>query len=101
MVPVEEGPFDLIVCVDVIGYVTTPTCQRAGGRRGPPRGRGPARGVHRQDEFEGDVDHYRRRSPARYGRWFADAGLARVGPNLFVGPGSAVALSTFESPVDG
>lgn len=96
----DEGPFDLIVCVDVMGYVAdaelpaglVAIAQRLGGVA-------LLEVFTTDDDFEGDVEHYRRRSPARYRRWFDDAGLARIGPNLFIGTAIATTLSTFESPL--
>jgi hypothetical protein len=48
------------------------------------------------DDFDGDLAGYLRRSPATYGRWFAAAGLERIGPNLFAGPRLLEQLSAFE-----
>ncbi len=101
VVATDEGPFDLIVCVDVLGYVADEdmACGLAAiaARLG---GVALLEVFTDDDEFEGDVEHYRRRPPAQYERWFADAGLARVGPNLFVGTSLRPVLSTFESPLE-
>ncbi|MGZ4684039.1 MAG: class I SAM-dependent DNA methyltransferase [Acidimicrobiales bacterium] len=100
VVPAGEGPFDLVVCVDVLGYVAdedmasglAAIAERLGGLA-------LLEVFTSEDDFEGDVEHYRRRAPARYLGWFADAGLARIGPNLFVGSSPRPLLSTFESPL--
>jgi SAM-dependent methyltransferase len=101
VVPVDEGPFDLIVCIDVLGYV--PAAQIAAGLRAVAARLGGVALIEvftSVDDYEGDLARYRRRSPARYGRWFADAGLGRIGPTLFAGSQRAPALSSFESAVD-
>jgi SAM-dependent methyltransferase len=99
-VALEDGPFDLVVCVDVLGYV--PDADMAAGLSAiADRLAGVAliEVFTAADEFEGDVEHYRRRPASAYSQWFADAGLARVGPNLFVGSAVRPILSTFESPL--
>jgi len=99
-VPAEEGPFDLIVCVDVLGYVddadVAPGLAALAARLG---GLALVEVFTAEDQFEGDVEHYRARPSARYERWFADARLARLGPNLFVGRALQPVLSTLEGPL--
>lgn len=99
VVAIDEGPFDLIVCVDVLGYVDDEDLP-AGLAAVADRLGGVAllEVFTTEDDFEGDVEHYRRRSPERYVDWFTAAGLARVGPNLFCGAALRPILSTFESP---
>jgi SAM-dependent methyltransferase len=100
VVPLAEGPFDLVVCVDVLGYV--PDAQVAPGLKAIAARLGGVAllGMFTAlDPIEGDVEHYRRRSPSRYERWLAAAGLARIGPNLFAGPAITPALATFEAPL--
>jgi SAM-dependent methyltransferase len=100
VVAIEEGPFDLIVCVDVLGYVDDEDL--SGGLAAIAARLGGVALLEvftTDDEFEGDVEHYRRRAPQQYSRWFRDAGLARVGPNLFCGAALRPILSTFESPL--
>ncbi len=99
-VAIDEGPFDLVVCVDVLGYVDdedlpvglSAIAARLGGVA-------LLEVFTTADDFEGDVEHYRRRSPDRYVDGFSAAGLARVGPNLFCGAALRPILSTFESPL--
>ncbi len=83
---VLRGPFDLIVCIDVLAY---------------PDDDEVATGLHAiagllggvallevytaDDTIVGDTDHYRLRPTADYERWTTDAGLTRVGPHLYVG----------------
>ncbi len=92
-----RGPFDLIVCIDVLAYADDDEV-RAGlaaiGRL--LRGVALLEVFTSSDEFVGDIEHYRRRRPATYRRWFAEAGLERVGPNLFAGADVLPTLSVFE-----
>jgi SAM-dependent methyltransferase len=100
VVPTEEGPFDLIVCIDVLGYV--PDGQIAPGLRAIAQRLGGLLLMEvftAGDDFEGDVEDYRRRLPGRYERWLADAGLVRVGPNLFAGQAVRSTLSALEGPI--
>ena len=95
-VPIADD-FDLIVCADVIPYAAAPEVQR-GLASMVSRLRGAAfiELFTSADDFDGDLDGYRRRSPATYRRWFAAAGLERIGPNLFAGSELLDDLSTFE-----
>jgi len=98
-VPAAEGTFDLIVCVDVLGYVEdhdVPDGLAAIAAR--LHGVALIEVFTSADEFEGDVEHYRRRPAEQYTRWFAEAGLGRVGPNLFCGRSLRPVLATFEAP---
>jgi SAM-dependent methyltransferase len=80
-----RGPFDLIVCSDVLQYLPT-----AEVRRGLPALRRLARGVlwldafTTEDEFVGDRTAWQRRSERTYRRLFADAGLVSCGLNCWV-----------------
>lgn len=47
----------------------------------------------------GDVGAYRRRSRAFYSRAFVGAGLARIGPHLYVGNELAPTLASLERPM--
>lgn len=92
-----RGPFDLVACVDVVPYVSNADAKRGLDAIGHLSG-----GVAlielftSADDFEGDVDGYRRRSPSTYRSWFAAAGLESVGPNLFAGALLLDELTTFE-----
>jgi SAM-dependent methyltransferase len=80
-----RGPFDLIVCSDVLQYL--PTSEM---RRGLPALRRLASGVlwldafTTEDEFVGDRAAWQRRSERTYRRLFADAGLVSCGLNCWV-----------------
>jgi len=92
-----DGRFDLIVCVDVIAYVPAPELK--GGLRSIARLLGGVALIEvftAADDFVGDRDHYHARPPATYRRWFAAAGLERVGPHLYAGEGLVPSLATFE-----
>ena len=92
-----RGAFDLIVCVDVIPYVPNTDAKR--GLRSMVDLLGGVALIElftSADDFEGDVDAYRRRSPSTYRAWFREAGLERIGPNLFAGAGLLDQLTTFE-----
>jgi SAM-dependent methyltransferase len=77
------GPFDLIVCSDVVGYVPGHEV-----RRGLRAMASMLRGVLflevfcAGDAFEGDLDGFRPRPASTYHRWFADAALQRCGPSV-------------------
>jgi SAM-dependent methyltransferase len=91
------GPFDLVVCVDVIAYVDA-----AAVRRGLCviadllGGLAVIEVFTSADSFEGDLEGYRRRSPSTYDRWFEQARLVRIGPHLYVHDEDAGALAAFE-----
>jgi SAM-dependent methyltransferase len=92
-----EGPHDLVVCSDVIAYVPAAELQRGLRAIGAQLGGAAFIEVFTAgDDFEGDLDGYRRRSPATYDRWFTAAGLHRVGPHLYAGARLLAQLATFE-----
>ena len=80
-------PFDLVVCADVIPYASASDVQRGlASMASRLTGAAFIEFFTSTDEFDGDLADYRRRSPTTYRRWFAAAGLERIGPNLFAGP---------------
>lgn len=97
----EPSRFDLIVCVDVLGYPPDPEVRR-GLRTIASMLDGIAfvEAFTTDDHIEGDTDGYRLRRPSTYARWFADAGLHRVGPHLYVGERLLPTLATLELPLD-
>jgi SAM-dependent methyltransferase len=92
-----QGPHDLVVCSDVIAYV--PAAELQHGLRTIEAALVGAAFIEvftAGDDFEGDLDGYLRRSPATYERWFAAAGLQRVGPHLYAGTRLLPQLAAFE-----
>lgn len=91
------GPFDLIVCADVVLYVNDRDL-----RRGLAAIASMLRGVAyieiftANDDIEGDLSMFHRRRPATYDRVFDSVGLQRVGPHLYVGPDVFSTLTDFE-----
>lgn len=92
-----EGPFDLIVCSDVLHYVPA---------REIPRGLEALAellfGVAfievftGADRIEGDLLEMKPRRPATYDRWFSEAGLVHCGLYCFVRAGFAAGITAFE-----
>ena len=89
--------FDLIVCADVLQYVPTP--QLAPGLREIRRLLGGIAYIEaftRDDDMEGDMDGWHRRSAASYRRLFRDAGLAPCGLNCYVDPRKVTGVNEME-----
>jgi alkylated DNA nucleotide flippase Atl1 len=79
-----EAPFDLIVCIDVFGYV--PDAEARVGLEAIGRhlaGVALLEIYVAGDAIVGDTDGYRWRRARTYERWFEAAGLHRVGPHLY------------------
>ncbi len=91
------GPFDLIVCSDVIHYVPTPEL-----RRGLTAMRRLASGIlyadalTSADAFDGDHEQWRPRAARTYRRLFADAGLVSCGLNCWVRRGRVRTLASLD-----
>jgi hypothetical protein len=79
------GPYDLIVCADVLHYVHSPEV-----RQGLAAIASLVGGVAfleaftSADDIEGDRDNFQNRTPAVYRHFFAEAGLMPVGLHLYV-----------------
>lgn len=92
-----DGPFDLVVCSDVLHYVPA---------REIPRGlEALAELLHGvafievftgADRIEGDLHDMKPRRPALYDRWFAEAGLVHCGLYCFVRADFAAGITAFE-----
>ena len=80
-----EGPFDLVVCADVLHYVRSAEVREGLAAIAPLVG-GAAflEAFTSTDEIEGDRDNFQNRSPAVYHHFFAHAGLVPVGLHLYV-----------------
>jgi len=93
----KDGPYDLIVCVDVIAYVPAAELRRGLAVIGRLlAGVALIEVFTAVDDFEGDRDGYRARSPQTYNRWFRDVGLDRIGPHLYAGDHLRPQLTAFE-----
>ena len=92
-----RGPFDLIVCADVLQYVETTDAER-----GLKTIRKLLAGVAyvetfaTEDGMEGDRANWHERSAAEYRRLFARAGLTQCGPYAYVDLDELDVLNEFE-----
>ncbi|HEU4698599.1 MAG TPA: methyltransferase domain-containing protein [Gemmatimonadales bacterium] len=92
-----EGPFDLVVCADVLHYVPTPELKRGLGTLvGLLDGVAYLETYSREDEIAGDLAGFQRRSAARYRRLFAEAGLVGCGLHCWAAPEVGELLTTLE-----
>lgn len=96
-----DGPFDLVICADVLHYLPTPVL-----RRGLPQLANQVGGLAYcplftvEDQIEGDREEFQRRRASTY-RWlFAEAGLVPVGMHGWVGKETAMTLATLELSPD-
>ena len=91
------GPFDLIVCSDVLHYVSTAEARR--GLKAMARLLGGVAFLElftAEDDTEGDDDDFQRRSGAVYRRLFREAGLVHLGLHCYAGNSLRDDLVTFE-----
>jgi len=94
--------FDLVVCCDVLGYANDRDV-RTGLSAIAARTAAVAliEVFVAGDAIEGDVSDYRLRRAATYDRWFAEAGLHRIGPHLYVDDHVYATLARFERAAGG
>lgn len=97
-----EGPFDLVVCSDVMHYVRTPEV-RAGLRAMRRLCYGVAflEAFTSADDVVGDDVAFQRRSPAAYRRLIADAGFVPLGLHLYTTRATWRTLVALERGVKG
>jgi 2-polyprenyl-3-methyl-5-hydroxy-6-metoxy-1,4-benzoquinol methylase len=80
-----QGPYDLIVCADVLHYVRSPEVRQGlaaiASRLG---GVAFVEAFTSADDIEGDRDQFQNRTPAVYRHFFSEAGLVPVGLHLYV-----------------
>lgn len=79
------GDFDLIVCADMLQYVSTPVLKR--GIRHLARslvGVAYLEAFTEADEMEGDLEGWHPRTRSQYRRIFADAGLVGCGLHCYL-----------------
>lgn len=94
-----DGPFDLVVCADVLHYLTTPALRRAltalvpfvGGAAYLPT-------FAAEDDIAGDRVEFQRRRSASYRTLFREAGLVPIGLHLYVTRPRARELAALERP---
>lgn len=79
-----EGPWDLVVCADVLHYVPARDA-RDGLKAIADRMQGVAfiEAFTNADQIEGDHAEFQNRTPAIYRKLFADAGLVPIGLHLY------------------
>jgi SAM-dependent methyltransferase len=93
----DDGPFDLIVCADVVLYVDDGDLKRGLRAIGEMlHGVAYIEVFTANDNIEGDLSLFHRRRPDTYRRWFAEAGLTHIGPHLYVGAALLPRLADFE-----
>jgi predicted TPR repeat methyltransferase len=93
------GPFDLVVCCDVLPYVGPAELRQGLTGLGDLVGGVAFLEVWTaSDDVEGDLEGFRRRTATTYERWFAGAGLRRIGPHLYVPRPLLAGLATLERP---
>lgn len=92
-----RGPYDLIVCSDMLHYVSTP--ELLPGLTALRQLLGGVAFIElftAEDEVMGDAVEFYQRSAARYRRIFRAAGLTPIGLHCWVGPEMADQLLCFE-----
>jgi SAM-dependent methyltransferase len=92
-----DPPYDLIVCSDVLHYVSTGEARR--GLRAIARLLGGVAFLEafaKEDATEGDQEDFRQRPAAVYRRLFREAGLIPLGLHCYAGRALARELTMFE-----
>lgn len=92
-----RGPFDLIVCADMLQYVAT--SDLAAGLRELRRLLGGVAYIEayaREDDMVGDMEGWHHRSAATYRRQFRAAGLTHCGMYCFIDPTKIDAVNALE-----
>ncbi|HEY2807139.1 MAG TPA: class I SAM-dependent methyltransferase [Gemmatimonadales bacterium] len=94
-----RGPFDLVVCCDMLHYVPTKEV-RTGLAQLFMLARGPAylEAYTSADDVSGDHVEFQKRSPADYRRLFRAAGFVHVGPHCYLSATMAADLVELEKP---
>jgi SAM-dependent methyltransferase len=92
-----EGPFDLVVCADVLNYLPTPAL--AAGLAHVRRLLGGVAYLEifaAGESMEGDLRGWHRRPAAFYRHLFDRVGLTTVGPHCYAPPAGAAALAAHQ-----
>ncbi|MBK7369773.1 MAG: class I SAM-dependent methyltransferase [Candidatus Eisenbacteria bacterium] len=94
--------YDLVVCADVLHYVSDAEA-RAGLGVIAKRTRGAAfiEAFTNADAIDGDHDHFQDRSPARYRKLIAGAGLVPMGLHVYVTKAAMHTLTALEQGAAG
>lgn len=96
----DFGRYDLIVCVDVLGYVPDREVRLGLASVAALLDGVALIGIYTSDDdIVGDVEAMTLRRTSTYQRSFTGAGLARVGPHLYISTDFAPQLATFEKPL--
>lgn len=91
------GPFDLVVCADMLHYVPLAELRRGiASVRALTGGVAFLEALTTADGVAGDTAGFQRRSAAVYRRLFHEAGLAQCGPHCWTGGDSAARLAALE-----
>ncbi|MDQ8165817.1 MAG: class I SAM-dependent methyltransferase [Gemmatimonadota bacterium] len=92
-----DGPYDLVVCCDVLQYVSTPELSRGlGAVAGLLDGVAYLEAYTSADDVIGDRRGWHHRPPAFYRRAFTKAGLTSVGMHCWVGESLRPATAALE-----
>jgi SAM-dependent methyltransferase len=97
---VFDYPFDLVVCSDVLHYLSAKEIRRGVGALVELTGGVALLEVFTSaDEFEGDTEGFHRRAPGWYRRLFEEAGLAPIGLQMYVPAEVAETLNALDLSV--
>ena len=92
-----KRPFDLVICSDVIAYVSLPDLRRGlAALRKLTRGIAYIDAYTTSDDFVGDRQDWNHRSEATYRKAFAEAGLVSCGLNCWIAREQLHLLSALE-----
>ena len=89
--------FDVIICSDVLQYVTPPDLKRGVGHIAERLAGVAFLEAHTTaDALEGDMRGWHRRTPGYYRRLFGSAGLIACGPHCYIGESLEDSVSALE-----
>jgi SAM-dependent methyltransferase len=95
-----RGPFDVVVCADVLPYVSDDEIATGLAFVGENlTGVAYLHAMTAADSFVGDRRGFAAREPRHYERLFASYGLQRIGPHLYAGAALLPALAALEGPL--
>ena len=92
-----DGPYDLVICADVLHYVPTPDLDAGLPVLAELTGAVAFLETYTSDDaVEGDLRGFQRRPAAFYGARFRNAGFAPLGLHCWAGPALADSLAALE-----